>query len=73
MSTVTAFTTAYVLTQERLVRPRVAVPFAALLPIVNTTLKLGVRKHWASDALGGVAGGIAVAALCCAVYEALSD
>jgi membrane-associated phospholipid phosphatase len=73
MSTATALTTAYVLTRERLVYPRVAVPLAALFPIANTTLKLGARKHWASDAVGGLVGGVAVAALCCAVYEALSD
>jgi membrane-associated phospholipid phosphatase len=73
MSTATALTTAYVLTREHLVQPRVAFPIAALLPIANTTLKLGARKHWASDAAGGIVGGLAVAALCCAAYESLSD
>jgi hypothetical protein len=73
MSTVTSLTTAYVFTREGFLPPRVAVPLAAMLPIANTTLKLGARKHWASDAAGGVVGGVAVAALCCAAYETLSD
>ena len=73
MSTATASTAAYVLTREGFGRPQVVVPLAALLPIANTGLKLGARKHWASDVTGGVVGGFALAAFCCAAYEALSE
>lgn len=73
VSTAIALTTAYVLSEERIASPRIAAPLAAALPIANTALKLGARNHWMSDALGGVAGGVALAALCCAAYEIARD
>ena len=71
VSTAIALTTAYVLTEERITPARLSAPLAGVLPLANTALKLGARKHWVSDAAGGVAAGVALAALCCAAYEAM--
>ena len=73
VGTAMALTAAYVLSRERMVDAKLALPAAALFSLANPALKLGVRKHWPSDAVGGVAAGVAIAAACCAVYEYLLD
>jgi membrane-associated phospholipid phosphatase len=73
LATSVASTAAYVLSREALVDPRVASMTAIVFSIANPALKLAVRKHWLSDAVGGVAAGVAIAAACCAAYEQLRD
>lgn len=73
VSTAIALTAAYVAIEEDLLPRSVALPLAAVLPLGNTALKLGARKHWVSDALGGIAAGISLAAICCAAYELSRD
>src|SRR4051812_41282959 len=73
VGTAAALTTAYVLSREGLARPAIAMPPAIAFSLGNPALKLAVQKHWPTDALGGVAAGLAVAAACCAVYETFRD
>jgi membrane-associated phospholipid phosphatase len=69
ISSAASLTSAYVLVREDLASPFAALPFAVLFPLVNTGMKLGAKKHWPSDALGGLVAGLAISAGCCAVYE----
>lgn len=73
VSTSVASTAAYVLSREAMVDAHAAAFAAAAFSFANPALKLAVRKHWLSDAVGGVAAGVAVAAACCAAYERLRD
>jgi membrane-associated phospholipid phosphatase len=65
-----SFSTAYVLAREGLARPALAVPAALAVPLTLAGSRMIVEKHWASDVLGGVLGGVTVAAACLAIYEA---
>ena len=67
--TAVAVTSAYLLSRERVLSPAIAVPAAALLPVVTVAEKLAGQKHWASDVLGGWLAGAAVATGCLAMYE----
>jgi hypothetical protein len=67
--TAAASAAAYVLSREGLVDSHGAAAVATVFSLANPALKLAVRKHWLSDAVGGLAAGVAVAATCCAVYE----
>lgn len=69
ISSGTAMTAGYVLSREQLVGAGPAAVVAGAFIAANTMLKLGARKHWMSDAAGGLAAGIAIAAGTCAVYE----
>jgi membrane-associated phospholipid phosphatase len=71
LGTATSLTAAYISSREELADGAIAIPIAALFSLANPALKLGVRKHWPTDAIGGVAAGVAIAAACCAIYEAL--
>jgi membrane-associated phospholipid phosphatase len=62
--------TAYVLAREGIARPAAAFPAALALPLVLSGGRVLEEKHWASDVLGGLLGGVAVAAACLAAYEA---
>ncbi|HET7232043.1 MAG TPA: phosphatase PAP2 family protein, partial [Longimicrobium sp.] len=62
--------TAYVLSREGVAHPAIAFPAALAVPAVTAGARMLVQKHWASDVLGGLVGGIAVAALCLSAYEA---
>jgi len=73
MATSVGSTAAYVLSRESIAEPRAAAAAAAAFAIANPGLKLAVEKHWLSDAAGGLAAGLAIAAGCCAVYEAMRD
>jgi undecaprenyl-diphosphatase len=61
---------AYVLSRERIARPAIAFPAALAVPAVTAGGRMLVQKHWASDVLGGLLGGVAVAAACLCAYEA---
>ncbi|HEU4451937.1 MAG TPA: phosphatase PAP2 family protein [Longimicrobium sp.] len=65
-----SFSAAYVMAREGLARPAVALPAAVAVPLALAGGRVMVEKHWASDVLGGVLGGVTVAAACLAVYEA---
>ena len=67
-----SFSAASVLAREGLARPAVALPAAVAVPLALAGGRVIVEKHWASDVLGGVLGGVAVAAACVAGYEAAS-
>jgi membrane-associated phospholipid phosphatase len=73
VGTAVSLTTAYVVSRERLASGAAAFPAAIVFSLGNPALKLAVRKHWPTDAIGGLAAGLAVAAACCAVYEAVRD
>jgi undecaprenyl-diphosphatase len=73
ISTAVSLTTAYVLTREQLASGSTTFPAAIVFSLGNPALKLAVRKHWPTDAIGGLLAGVAVAAACCAVYEAVRD
>ena len=73
VGTAVALTTAYVVSRERLTSGAKAFPAAIVFSLGNPALKLAVRKHWPTDAIGGLAAGLSVAAACCAVYEAVRD
>jgi membrane-associated phospholipid phosphatase len=73
LSSATSFTACYVLSRERIVNTAPAAVAAGGFVVVNTAIKLGVRKHWMSDVAGGLAAGLAIAAGTCAVYEAMRE
>jgi membrane-associated phospholipid phosphatase len=62
-------TLSYTLAREGLVSPALTLPSALAVPIVSAGSRLVMRKHWMSDAAGGLIGGIAVASACLAFYE----
>lgn len=72
ISSAASLTACYVLSRERIVRTTPAVVVAGGFVVANTALKLGARKHWVSDAVGGLAAGVAIAAAVCAIYERAS-
>lgn len=65
--------TAYVLTRERMARPGIAFPAALAVPAFTAVPRMMQEKHWASDVLGGLLAGVALAAACTAVYEAARE
>ena len=73
MSMSVAPTAAYVLSREQLAHLPSSMAAAVLFSLVHPALKLAVRKHWPTDAIGGVAAGVAISAACCAAYEHLRD
>lgn len=64
-----ALVCAYVLWREGLADPRVAFPVAALVPLLEGAGRLYLDRHWATDVIGGLLGGVAVAAVCAAGFE----
>jgi hypothetical protein len=73
ISSATSATACYVLSRERIVNTAPAAVVASGFVVVNTAVKLGARKHWMSDAVGGLAAGLAIAAGICAVYESMRE
>jgi membrane-associated phospholipid phosphatase len=73
VGTAVSLTTAYVLSREGMASGAATFPPAIAFSLSNPALKLAVQKHWPTDAIGGVAAGLAVAAACCALYERLRD
>jgi membrane-associated phospholipid phosphatase len=69
-TTAVALVGAYVLWREGLADPRVAFPVAAAIPLLEGAGRLFLDRHWASDIVGGLLGGLSVAAVCASGYEA---
>jgi undecaprenyl-diphosphatase len=63
-------TACYVLSRERLAPVVPLATAATLLVALAGGAKLAEEDHWLSDVLGGLGLGVAVAAGCCALYEA---
>ena len=64
-----ALTAAHVLWREGVADPRVAFPVAALVPILEGAGRLYLDRHWATDVIAGLAGGVTIAAICILGYE----
>ena len=63
-------TSAYVALREFGAPAWAIVPGAALFPVLTSGAKLYDRRHFFSDIVGGLAGGLAVGGAACALYEA---
>jgi membrane-associated phospholipid phosphatase len=70
-TTAVALTTAYVLAREDEVAAVPAFAAAAGLSCASAAGRLYLDRHWASDAVGGLLLGVAVASGCAAIYEAM--
>lgn len=64
-----ALTCAYVLWREGLADGRIAFSIAAAVPLLEGAGRLYLERHWMTDVVGGLLGGITVAAVCAAGYE----
>jgi undecaprenyl-diphosphatase len=65
-----SLTAAYILTRERVAHPLLVIPAALTVPLSSGIGRLYMDRHWMSDVLAGWLGGITVAALSAAAYEA---
>jgi membrane-associated phospholipid phosphatase len=68
-TTAVAGASAYVLARENLASAPAAFGTAAGLSLASTLGRLYLDRHWASDAVAGIALGVSVAAACAALYE----
>ena len=64
-----ALTAAHVLWREGITDPVVAFPIAAVVPLLEGAGRLYLDRHWTTDVIGGLLGGIAIAAVCILGYE----
>lgn len=64
-----ALVCAYVFWREGLADGRVVFPIAAAIPLLEGAGRLYLDRHWMTDVVGGLLGGITVAAVCAAGYE----
>ncbi len=64
-----ALVSAYVLWREGVADARVAFPLAAAIPIAEGAGRMYLDRHWATDVLAGLLGGITLAAVCAVGYE----
>lgn len=64
-----ALVCAYVLWREGLADGHIAFPIAAAIPLLEGGGRLFLDRHWMTDVVGGLLGGITVAAVCAAGYE----
>lgn len=65
-----ALTAAHVLWREGAADPRIVFPVAAMVPLLEGAGRLYLDRHWATDVIAGLAGGITIAAVCILGYEA---
>jgi len=68
IATAVALTVAYVMVRER-IAPRLAPTLAVLFVVAVATSRVYLAEHWATDTVGGVTLGAAIAAACATVYE----
>lgn len=68
-----ALTSAYILWREGIADPRVAFPLALAVPVLEGGGRLYLDRHWLSDVVAGLVGGVTVAAICAAGYEARTE
>jgi membrane-associated phospholipid phosphatase len=71
-SAAVALTTGYVIAREGIARSSIALPAAAVAPVVVGLGRLVREKHLASDTVGGWLAGTAVAAVLAGTYELTS-
>lgn len=64
-----AFICAYVLWREGLADGRIVFPIAAAVPLLEGGGRVFLDRHWMTDVVGGLLGGVTVAAVCAAGYE----
>jgi membrane-associated phospholipid phosphatase len=67
-----ALTIAHVLWREGIADPRVAFPVAALVPLLEGAGRLYLDRHWTTDVIAGLLGGVTIAAVCALGYESRS-
>jgi len=72
-TTAVAGASAYVMARENLASAPAAFGTAVGLSLASTLGRLYLDRHWASDAVGGIALGLSVAAACAALYEAANS
>jgi hypothetical protein len=61
---------AHVLWREGMADARIAFPLAALIPALEGAGRLYLDRHWTTDVIAGVLGGVTIAAVCALGYEA---
>jgi undecaprenyl-diphosphatase len=61
---------AYVLSREGMVDGRIALPIATALPILQGLGRMYLDRHWMTDVIAGMLGGVAIAAVVASGYEA---
>jgi membrane-associated phospholipid phosphatase len=64
-----SLTAAYVLWREGMADPRIAFPTAALIPLLEGAGRLYLDRHWTTDVIAGLLGGVTIAAVCVLGYE----
>ena len=64
-----AITAAHVLWREGIADPRIGFPIAAAIPLLEGAGRLYLDRHWTTDVVAGVLGGVTVAAICILGYE----
>jgi undecaprenyl-diphosphatase len=69
-TTALALTAAHVLWRESMADARIAFPLAALIPVLEGAGRLYLDRHWTTDVVAGVLGGVTIAAVCALGYEA---
>jgi membrane-associated phospholipid phosphatase len=67
-----ALTAAHVLWREGIADPRIAFPVAVMIPILEGAGRLYLDRHWTTDVIAGLLGGVTIAAVCTLGYEQTS-
>jgi undecaprenyl-diphosphatase len=64
---------AHVAAREQVAPLALALPLGAALAVVGASQRVWIERHWATDVVGGLALGAAVAAGCARWYDVLRD